>query len=177
MKKVILVILALVILFLVYNNEKVDATVVIPEGAIRVRVIANSNTIEDQSMKMKVKKYIEDNLSVLLVDVKDVDEARGVINDNIDSLKTNIDNIFMENDYNMTYDVNFGNNYFPLKEYKGVVYKEGAYESLVVTIGSGSGDNWWCVLFPPLCLLDKSDKNTSEVEYRSWVKEMLDRIF
>ena len=109
MKKVILVILALVILFLVYNNEKVDATVVIPEGAIRVRVIANSNTIEDQSMKMKVKKYIEDNLSVLLVDVKDIDEARGIINDNIDLLKTNIDDIFVENDYNMTYDVNFGN--------------------------------------------------------------------
>ena len=71
------------------NNEKVDATVVIPEGAIRVRVIANSNTIEDQSMKMKVKKYIEDNLSVLLVDVKDIDEARGIINDNIYSICEN----------------------------------------------------------------------------------------
>ena len=77
----------------------------------------------------------------------------------------------------MDYKINFGNNYFPDKEFKGVVYKEGEYESLVVTIGKGEGDNWWCVLFPPLCLLEGSDNNSSDVEYRSWVKDMLDRIF
>ena len=164
-------------MLLVYSNNKVDAEVVIPDGAIRVRVIANSNSLYDQSMKMKVKEYIENNLSILLLDVTDIDEARGIINSNIDSLNNGIDKIFLDNNYSMDYRVNFGNNYFPDKEYKGVVYKEGEYESLVVTIGKGEGDNWWCVLFPPLCLLEGKENNSNDVEYRSWVKDMIDRIF
>ena len=164
-------------MFFVYSNNKVDAEVIIPDGAIRVRVIANSNSLYDQSIKMKVKDYIEKNISTLLLSVTDIDEARDIINSNISSLNNGIDNIFNDNNYNMDYNVNFGNNYFPDKEYKGVIYKEGEYESLVVTIGKGQGDNWWCVLFPPLCLLEGKDNNSSDVEYKSFVKEMLDRIF
>ena len=177
MKKIILILLTIVVMLLVYNNSKVDAEVIIPDGAIRVRVIANSNSLYDQSMKMKVKKYIEDNLSISLLSVTDLDEARDIINSSVDDLYGGIDNIFLDNDYNMDYKINFGNNYFPDKEFKGVIYKEGEYESLVVTIGKGEGDNWWCVLFPPLCLLEGEDNNSSDVEYRSWVKDMLDRIF
>ena len=177
MKKFILILLAMIIMFFVYSNNKVDAEVIIPDGAIRVRVIANSNSLYDQSIKMKVKDYIEKNISTLLLSVTDIDEARDIINSNISSLNNGIDNIFNDNNYNMDYNVNFGNNYFPDKEYKGVIYKEGEYESLVVTIGKGEGDNWWCVLFPPLCLLEGKDNNSSDVEYKSFVKEMLDRIF
>ena len=176
-KKIILIIMAIFIAFLVYNSEKVDAEVVIPDGAIRVRVIANSNTIFDQNMKMKVKQYIEENLSVLLLGVDNLDNARDVINDNISSLNDGIENIFEENDYSLGYKIEFGDNYFPDKEYKGVIYDEGVYESLVVTIGEGNGDNWWCVLFPPLCLLESSESEVDDVQYRSWVVEMIDRIF
>ena len=77
----------------------------------------------------------------------------------------------------MDYKINFGKNHFPDKEYKGVVYNEGDYESLVVYIGEASGDNWWCVLFPPLCLLEADEADTGEVEYKSIVGEMLDKIF
>ncbi len=177
MKKYILVVIAIFILFFVYIREQVDAEVVIPDGAIRVRVIANSNTIRDQSMKMLVKEYIEDNLSILLLDVDTTSEARDIIYDNIDDLNDHIQEIFLEHGYDMDYEVLFGDNYFPNKEYKGVIYYAGEYESLVVTIGEGQGDNWWCVLFPPLCLLDRTGKEAEDVEYRSWVMDMLDRIF
>ena len=119
----------------------------------------------------------EENLSVLLFGVDTVEEAREIINDNIDSLNSNIEKMFSDNDYNMDFKINFGDNYFPNKEYKGVIYDEGVYESLVVTIGEGVGDNWWCVLFPPLCLLETSEEEVSDVEYRSWVVQMIDRIF
>ena len=62
--------------------------------------------------------------------------------------------------------------YFPKKEYKGVEYNEGNYESLVITLGEGKGDNWWCVLFPPLCLID-AEEQTSDVEYKFLVKEII----
>ena len=67
-------------------------------------------------------------------------------------------------------------NYFPEKEYKGTIYKEGKYESLVITLGNGQGNNFWCVLFPPLCLLDEEDETTN-VEYTSLVKEIIDKYF
>ena len=78
-------------------------------------------------------------------------------------------------DLGMGININFGLNYFPKKVYKGVTYEQGDYESLVITIGSGQGDNWWCVLFPPLCLLE-AEENT-EVEYKFKVLELLDKIF
>ena len=66
-------------------------------------------------------------------------------------------------------------NYFPEKEYKDIVYEEGYYESLVVEIGEAKGDNWWCVLFPTLCLLDS--EQTDDVEYKIGVIELLEEIF
>ena len=66
-------------------------------------------------------------------------------------------------------------NYFPEKEYKGLTFDEGKYESLVITLGSGVGKNWWCIMFPPLCLLEAKENNLNEVEYKSYVKTMLDK--
>ena len=59
------------------------------------------------------------------------------------------------------------------KEYKNVIYEEGEYESVVITIGDGNGKNFWCVLFPPLCMLDED----SNIEYSSLVKEIIDKYF
>ena len=72
----------------------------------------------------------------------------------------------------MSFNVNYGNNYFPEKVFKGVKYNEGYYESIVVSIGEAKGDNWWCVLFPNLCIV-----NDKDVEYTSLVKEIIDKIF
>ena len=63
-----------------------------------------------------------------------------------------------------------------MKHYKGVLYPAGNYESLVITLGEGLGDNFWCVLFPPLCLLDNEVQDTSEVEYQLYVKKLLDKF-
>lgn len=64
-------------------------------------------------------------------------------------------------------------NYFPEKEYKGVKYDEGYYESLVITLGEGKGKNWWCVLFPPLCLVEAEESD--KVEYKFFIKELIDK--
>ena len=58
-----------------------------------------------------------------------------------------------------------------------MTYPAGYYESLVVTLGSGAGDNWWCVLFPPLCLLEAEETNTDDIEYKSFVQEMIEKYF
>ena len=65
-------------------------------------------------------------------------------------------------------------NHFPKKEYKGIYYEEGEYESLVITLGEGIGENFWCILFPPLCLVDE---NAEDIEYSSIIKELIDKYF
>lgn len=176
MKKLVLIILTIIVALLVYVNVNADE-IVIPSAAIRVRVIANSNTLEDQTMKMKIKKYIEEYLATKLIDINDLRTARNIINNEIDNINKEIKNIFNENNYNKNIKVHFGDNYFPEKEYKGTTYKSGIYESLVITIGKGQGDNWWCVLFPPLCLLETEKSEIEDVEYRFFVKKMLQKIF
>ena len=173
MKKII-IILTIITSFLIYNTIK-DQEIIIPDTSIRLRVIPNSNSILDQNMKNKVKKYLEKKTYTLLENANDISTARKIINNNVSNLDIAISDIFKENNYNMKYDINFGYNYFPEKEYRKVKYKEGYYESIVITIGDGKGDNWWCVLFPNLCLVDL--ENVSDVEYKSWIEEKINKIF
>lgn len=178
MKKFILIILTVIVSILVYVNvNAMEYDIVIPDLAIRVRVIANSNSLYDQSMKIKVKDIIEKELSPLLVGVDNVEDARNIISNNINNLESDIEVLFANENYIKDFIVNFGNNYFPEKDYRGIHYNEGEYESLVVTIGEGSGDNWWCVLFPPLCLLEADESEVDDTEYRFFVVEMLEKIF
>ena len=175
MKKTLFVIVVIIVSIFVYIN--VNAEVIIPNEAIRVRVVPNSNSVLDQDMKVKVKDYVSEYMYLKLSGVYDVDVARDIIRDNIDEINAGVEDIFDSNGYDMDFSINFGDNYFPDKSYKGVIYNEGEYESLVVYIGEAKGDNWWCVLFPPLCLLEASESDTGEVEYRSFVSEMIDKIF
>lgn len=172
MKKAIVLFIFIVLVYIFIGNVVAESNL-IPEDAIRIRVIPNSNSAYDQDMKSKVKDELQKDMYNLLKDVKGVDDARKVINSNLGVINSNINDLFKKEDYNQTYKINFGLNYFPEKEYKGIKYDEGYYESLLVTIGEGKGDNWWCVLFPPLCLIEAEE--STDVEYTSFVKEMINK--
>ncbi len=173
MKKIILI-LTLIIAVFIYKEIK-NNEVIIPDTAIRLRVIPNSNSVLDQNMKNKVKKYLENNTYNLIKDEDSKEVAREKIKNNIPKTKEDIEQIFNENNYNMNFSINYGLNYFPEKEYRGLKYEEGYYESVVISIGKAEGDNWWCVLFPNLCLVDL--ENTNDVEYKSWIVEKINKIF
>lgn len=166
MKKILFLIAIVLVIIMVYNTS--EENVFIPDSSVRLRVIPNSNNPEDIYMKEKVKKYLEKNVYNLTADVTDIESARTIIKNNIPQITSDIDTIFINNKYLQTYDVNYGNNYFPEKEYKGIIYKAGYYESLVISIGDAKGDNWWCVMFPNFCLIDTREKP----EYRSYFKEI-----
>ena len=148
-------------------------TKVIKDESIRLRILANSNTIEDQRIKMEVAKSVQKELYELLKDTKDVNEARTRILDNLDTIKKEVETTLQNNDTSLNYRVNYGKNYFPSKNYKGINYNAGEYESLLVSLNQGKGDNWWCILFPPLCLLEAEESN--DVEYKLLVKEIIEK--
>lgn len=165
MKKVIIVLFFLTILFLISKEEEF----IIPDDAIRFRVIANSNTFEDQATKVEIKNNIENIVKEDLLSSRNQTEAKQILLENIPEIKK------MINNYNIPFNLNYGNNYFPEKEYKGITYKEGYYESLVVTLGEGAGDNWWCLMFPPLCLMEAEEKELNNVEYKIFIKDVFEK--
>ena len=175
MKKVIIIFLASLSLITVYNKHKTKENIKIPDSAIRFRVLANSNSPKDQKIKMEVKDKMQKELYSILKNTKSITEARSIINDNMNKMSQVLDDQMKDKEY--SYKIDYGMHDFPEKTYKGITYEAGMYESLLITLGKGEGDNFWCVLFPPMCLLEVEETNKTEVEYKSFIKDIIEKYF
>lgn len=164
MKKIVLI-LFIISAFLIFKDK--ESVYVLPADAIRFRIIANSNTLYDQKEKVQLKTKLEEQLSKLLKNSNSSSSSRMIITNNLGK----IEDIIKEE--TKDYSINYGYNYFPKKTYRNVIYPEGEYESLVVTLGNGLGNNWWCVLYPPLCFIDEEQEIES---YDFYVKKIFDQI-
>lgn len=170
MKKITLF-LGIVMSFILIINNK-EEYILIPNEAIRVRVIANSSSEYDIKVKEDLKNYINIKIDNLIKNTKNINEVRTIINYNLDNIHNYVDKRLKEMNYNKSFNITYGLNLFPEKEFKGIKYNSGLYESLVITLGDGKGPNYWCVLYPPLCSVDV-DKE--EIEYRSFIKDLIDK--
>ena len=171
MKRLTLLALFIMVLSIIKYNYQEE--VIVHKDTIRFRVIANSNDTNDQKIKKQLASTLRAKLTTLLAGAQSIEESRNIINNNLDSIAKDIDSKIDKDNYS----INYGLNYFPEKVDKGVKYQEGYYESLVVTLGNGLGENFWCILFPPLCLLEAEDENKEEIEYKFLVKELINKYF
>ena len=176
MKKTLLILILIITTYIFIGNVFSEGNI-IPDDAIRIRIIANSNSDYDQNIKNKVKQKVEYDMYNLLKNSQTIEQSRAVIKNNLNNVKEGIDTLLQNEKYELPFDINFGLNYFPKKQFKGITYDEGYYESVVVTLGEGLGDNWWCVLFPPLCMLEAEETNMDDVEYTTLVKTVIDKYF
>ena len=163
MKKIIPIFFVVFLCYFYLNKEQI----VIPEYAIRFRIIANSDTIADQNLKREIKDDVTKVALPLMQNVKTSTEAKEILKNNLPLIQ----NIIAK--YTDDFQISLGQNFFPAKEYHGLSYPSGNYESLVITLGGGTGKNWWCVMFPPLCLLEAKEEETENIEYRFLIKEIL----
>ena len=133
---------------------------------IRFHVIANSDSDEDQNLKLKVRDAIIDYLQPKLSNSKSIEESESIIINEYNKLEEISKSIITKNGYD--YDVKIGIDYsnFPTKQYSNIVLPAGEYKALRIVIGEGKGKNWWCVMFPPLCFVDEQkgviDKATDD---------------
>lgn len=168
MKKIIIIIVVILIGYLLsiveYNKS---------EDIIRFRVIANSNSREDIIMKEKVVKELS---GVLFIDSQNVDDVKNNIYSNLENIDHKIDKLFKKNNYNKKYNILYGLNEFPKKVFMNKIYDGGLHESLVIEIGEGKGDNYFCILYPSLCMIDYENREEN-ANYKSKIMELFDNIF
>ena len=123
----------------------------ISSGIIRLHVRANSNSREDQELKLKVRDRILAETGEMFASLDNKDKARTVAIAKLAELQRVAADEIHRQGYSYTVKVTFGKSPFPCKTYADICLPAGTYEAILVDIGSGQGDNWWCVMFPPLC--------------------------
>jgi stage II sporulation protein R len=126
----------------------------IPDDAVRLRILANSDSAQDQWLKRQVRNEIVNEMKTWVHKPKSIVEARQMIQTHLPEFQQIAKETIKSHGYTYSVKVAFGQVPFPTKLYGDQVYAAGDYEALLVTIGSGKGGNWWCVLFPPLCFVD-----------------------
>lgn len=129
----------------------------IRDEIIRFHVKANSDSKEDQDLKLKVRDRILKETRDLLKESTSIDETRSIMKDNLDNIKSIAKEVLEEEGKDYDVDVTFGIQKFPTRKYGDLVFPAGEYETLMVKIGEGKGQNWWCVMFPPLCFVDMAN--------------------
>jgi stage II sporulation protein R len=121
---------------------------------IRFHVIANSDSTEDQTLKMKIKDALTESLRPTLKDAKSIDEARNLLISDLSNLENLSNRIIKENGFTYTASASLEHGYFPLKIYGDLSLPPGEYEAVRIELGSAVGQNWWCIVFPPLCFVN-----------------------
>lgn len=129
----------------------------IPKDALRLRIIANSDSAADQQLKREVRDVIVVKVAALVKNAKNADEAREIVTQHKAELQALAQQVVQAHGFRYDVKANVGEVPFPTKVYGNKVYPAGNYEALRFIIGKGQGQNWWCVLFPPLCFVDIAD--------------------
>ena len=154
----IFVILILLSLFILISAiSYVDAVSNnIADSVFRLHVIANSDSKEDQELKFKVRDELLSYMNIISKDSTSKQEAMQIVNEHKEEFTQIAKKVIKENGYNYTVNVQIGKADFPTKYYGDITLPAGTYDALKVQIGEAKGQNWWCVMFPPLCFVDVS---------------------
>lgn len=121
---------------------------------IRFHVRANSDTDEDQQLKLLVKAELVEYMGELLCGATSRDEAERILSENIENIENVAKGVIKDNKKEYNVKAYFENSYFPVKTYGDMTFPQGVYEAFRVDIGEAQGKNWWCVLYPSLCFAD-----------------------
>jgi len=144
---------------------------------LRVHIRANSNNDVDQSVKYLVKDCIVDFVTPYLIDCDSKQKSVDTITCLLDDIESECDKVLHRNGFTYMSKARIDVEYFPTRSYDNVTLKEGLYDALIIELGSGKGDNWWCIVYPPLCFVNKSVNNVQNIEYQSYLVEIIKKYF
>lgn len=123
---------------------------------LRIHIRANSNSSIDQAVKYKIKDAIVDGLIPILAECESKEESIIAVEKNFEYIENIADNILKNDGFNYSSKAKISYENFPTRSYGNLTLKHGFYDALILELGEGQGDNWWCVVYPPLCFVNGS---------------------
>ena len=142
---------------------------------IRFHVLANSDTEEDQNLKLKVRDKVIENMSSKFIGCSNIDDARKIMLDSMDEVNSIAKEVIEENGYSYRVKSELSRENFPDKMYGDTLFPQGNYEAFRILIGEANGQNWWCVMFPPLCFVDESKQVVNSDETKESLEKVIDK--
>lgn len=174
MKKIILIFIALIlatlILFMLIPGGEVSAN-----DYLRIHIRANSNGQNDQDIKFKVKEKVVDFLAPVLAECNTKDKALKALKGLTKEIENICNSELLKNGFECTARAFIKREEFPARTYEGLTLDAGVYDALIIEIGQAEGDNWWCVVYPPLCFIN-SKNNDGNLTYKSKLLEIIDNF-
>ena len=153
---ILLVFLLFLYVFISAQSYVTAVSTNLSESVFRLHVIANSDTDEDQSLKLQVRDALLKYMNNICSNCTTKEEAISIANEHKADFQKIAEQTITDNGYNYSVEVNINNFYFPTKNYGDISLPAGMYDALRVEIGESKGQNWWCVMFPSLCFIDIS---------------------
>lgn len=169
----ILIILIFIYIFLLSINYTQAVSLNLSDSVFRLHIIANSDSIDDQNLKLKIRDNIIDYMNTLTSNTINKSDVITIVSNHLDNFKEIALNTIKDNGYNYDVNIKIGNFYFPTKTYGDISFPAGNYDALKIEIGNAIGQNWWCVLFPPLCFVNSTTGIVSE-DSKNILKENMD---
>lgn len=142
---------------------------------LRLHIRANSNTEQDQRIKYEIKDLMIEFLSPILCDVESKQKAIEIINELKNDIQFKCIQYLKKRSFNYSVNIKINNEYFPTRTYSNTTLESGYYDAVIVELGDAVGDNWWCVMYPPLCFVNKNE-DLQQIKYKSrfaeWFKDL-----
>ncbi len=155
--------------FVVGCDEKSDSVV-------RIHIRANSNSEVDQKIKLVVRDKLVEYIGDSIVNCENSGEVLDTLESRLSNIESIADGILIDSGFEYSSRARVSEEYFPSRDYDGVTFPADIYSALILELGTGKGDNWWCVAYPPLCFVGE-DIDGDRVEYRSKLVELISRLF
>lgn len=173
MKKIIVFISIAIICIVGYVGVVSSTKEQVYTEYLRIHIRANSNSQVDQDVKYQIRNQLVDYLTPYLSQAKTKERAEVIISSKIKDIESICDRELKRQGFTYSSKAKIKNEKFPTRTYDNLTLDSGYYDALIVELGEGTGDNWWCVVYPPLCFT----KSNAKYEYKSKIKEIIETFF
>ena len=171
MKKIILAVVALAVVIVVIAAvpSKTNA------DFLRIHIRADSNDTADQNVKYEVKSAVVDYLTPYLANATTKQKAMSIVQSHLRDIEAVCDKVLAQNGFSYKSHAKLTEEQFPDRAYGDITLAAGVYDALIIELGSGSGNNWWCVVYPPLCFVGGESNGTNQIIYKSKLMEIIEQ--
>ena len=173
MKKMVIAVVALVVLVAVIVAVPVQSNS--NADFLRIHIRADSNDAADQNVKYEVKSAVVDYLTPYLVNATTKKQAMNIVKSHLSDIERVCDRVLLQNGFSYKSHAKLTEEQFPDRTYGDVTLEAGVYDALIIELGSGSGNNWWCVVYPPLCFVGGEGNGTNQIVYKSKLMEIIEK--